>query len=107
MPNKSINHTILKQLHSKNIRAPIRYYQPMLIKELNPGETGRGIDIGNLNDFNASSVIDKTLRPPVLRADDTGHLPQKLHPKQFNELRNLHLKVVKGLRKGADEIVGN
>ena len=107
MPNKSINHSILKGFHSKNIRAPLKYYQPMLIKEFNPNEKGRGIDIGNLTDFNASSHIDKTIRPPVLRGDDTGHIPQILHPKLFNELRNLHLKVVKGLRKDANEIIGN
>ncbi len=107
MPNKSINHSILKGFHSGNVRVPTKYYQPMLIKELNPAETGRGIDIGNLTDFNANSEIDKSLRPPDIRAGDTGHIPQKLYPKKFDELRNLHLKDVKGLRKGVDEIVGN
>ena len=107
MPNKSINHSILKGFHSKDIRVPIKYYQPMLIKDFNPNEKGRGIDIGDLNSFNASSDIDKTIRPPILIKNDTGDKPQELHKKQFNELRNLHLRKVKGLRKDANEIVNN
>jgi hypothetical protein len=56
MPNKSINNGLLRKFHSGDNNPVSCHYQKHLDKKLlKLGEKGRGIHIGSLMDFNASS----------------------------------------------------
>ena len=67
MPNKSINHSILKCYHSKDINEVINYYQKKQDRVFNkdPKDIGRGIKIGDLMGFNTNHNTDQhpQLRP--------------------------------------------
>ena len=109
MPNKSINHGILKQFHSGNIRTPLKRHQLHFDKDFvkQVEEIGRGIRIGDLISFKAEHPIDKTQRPRDKIISEGNDKPQFKAPNLADELNNFFIFDHKGERKDADEIVQN
>ena len=105
MPNKRINNTILKQFHSKNIREPTRYYQPMLDKVFNkdPKDIGRGIKIGDLKGFNTSHNTDQhpKLRPPTPDITEVNDKKQPMGHSSLHE-KKPHFVFGQGGQERAD-----
>ena len=79
MPNKKINHGILKLYHSKDINEVINYYQPMMDKRLvKPrSEIGHGIKIGDLVGFKTEHNTDNH---PKVRPDEPRIAPANDKP---------------------------
>ncbi len=109
MPNKSINHSILKLYDSRNHRVPTKYYQPMLEKELlQVKKIGRGIKIGDLMKFNANTDIDKTMRPIDKLISEVNDKFQPFADKVHQEVSQAHFIFNQsGQRTDADEITQN
>lgn len=105
MPNKSINHSILKCYHSKDINEVINYYQKKQDRVFNkdPKDIGRGIKIGDLTGFNTSHNTDQhpKLRPPTPDITEVNDKKQPMGHSSLHE-KKPHFVFGQGGQERAD-----
>lgn len=113
MVSKKIAHTVMKKLHSLDNNPVTHNQQKQQDKLFNKsGEHGRGIHIGSLMDFQASSGYNSKKqtegdKPVHQRKADVNHQPQDKSPAHLHEKNPHHLFRCDCDRKDAKEIQQN
>jgi hypothetical protein len=112
MPNKKINHSILKKRHSGDNNPIIHHYQMYQNKEFVMEKKGRGIHIGSLMDFSASSTgyneKKRTEETQIIHQRKPDTLRKYMPPPKVNSEKNPHhLFRPNGFRSGLPHIVNN
>ena len=112
MPNKKINHTIMKMSHSMDTNPITHHHQKHQDKKfIKEGKKGRGIHIGSLMDFNANTHYNEKKRheeddiKPQRKGDNVlSRLPA---PKHLNEILSSHIFRCDCKRTDAKNVVQN